>query len=110
MKKHPRESKPTAFEVAIEKGDYRLPSQLPQKLTFIGKLMAFITFYERLGTPNQDVLYKLGKLKAHDGDVKATAREIDIDPATFYKWLERLEARYEKKSQPPLPKNKRQAT
>jgi len=104
MKKEPRPSK---FDIALEKGDYELPSELPARLTFIDKLIAFITFYERLGCPNNDVLYKLGKLKAHDGVIKETALELGIDPATFYKTIERLSERYEKKFHPPRPKNKK---
>jgi len=107
MKKHSRESKPTPFEVALEKGDYELPSEVPRKYTSLDDLFAFISVYERLGTPGPEVLYRLGKWKSHQGDIKATALELDIDPRTLYKWFERLVERYEKKSHPPPPKKKR---
>jgi len=94
------------FEVAMEDGNYELVRDVPAKFTFIDNLIAFITFYERLGAPGSDVLYKLGKLKSHKGNIKETALELDIDQATLYKWLKRLEERYNKKIHPPVPKKK----
>jgi len=106
MKKHSREGKPTPFEVAMEKGDYELPSEVPKKYTFLDGLMAFITYYERLNTPGLEVIYRLGKWKSHQGDIKATAQDLDMEPAALYKWFQRLEEHFAKKSQPPLPKKK----
>lgn len=104
--KKPKKDKLSTFEVAMQDGNYELARDVPTKYTFVDKLMAFITFYERLGEPNPDVLYKLGKLKSHQGNIKETALELGIDPASLYKMVKRLEKKYDKKLHPPIPKTK----
>jgi hypothetical protein len=106
----PKKDKLSAFEVAMEDDNYELPRDVPAKFTFIDNLIAFITFYERLGTPGPETLYKLGKLKSHKGNIKETAMELDIDPASLYKWLKRLEERYNKKIHPPVPNQQQDLT
>jgi len=98
--------RPSQFEVALEKGDYLPPGERPRPYTFYDQLEAFITFYERLGTPGSGLLYRLGKWKALQRDIRRTASDLGMDASALYKQLARLEAHYHKASQPPPPKRK----
>jgi len=104
--KRPKEAHPTPFEVAIEKGDYELPSEVvppggPSK-EFLKTLLAWGTFFNRLGG-RLDIVYWVGILTSHGGNIKETAAVLGITPRGLYARIARLEEHYYKVTHPRLP-------
>ena len=80
MNKHRRESKPSKFDVALEKGDYQLPKDLAPtaEQKFEHDLSAFITFWKYLGLPNETIMYRILIWEDHEHDRVATAQAIGL--------------------------------
>jgi len=94
MKKEPRPSK---FDVAMEKGDYQLPSDVPVKSDpFEDFLEGLITGYEWLDCPDNKTWHRLGKWKDHNRNRKETAFALGMTRDGFDKWMERLKQTYER--------------
>jgi len=94
MQRRKKEFRPTKFEVALEKGDFQLPSEVPRKWTFEDALEAFITFYQRIGCPGSRDFYWLGIWKTCRRNRKKAASELGITLSALHKRLERLEKNY----------------
>ena len=95
MKKRTSE-KLSKFEVALEKGDFKLPSEVEIPVGFRDYLKGFMMMYHRLGSPASPTLHWLGIYFATDEDTKKTAAILEIEPDALYKRLATLKRHYEK--------------
>jgi hypothetical protein len=94
MKKEPR---PSAFQVASEKGDGTPYSQLSTKWTIFDVAKNFILFRRVLDCPDEKTIEWLIVWVVSKGDIKITAIELGIDIHTLYKRIERLDKIYKER-------------
>jgi len=94
MKKH-KEYPPTAFQVAIDKGDCKLPFEIPTKWTIYDVAQTFIVFRRVLKYPDEETVDWITMWVVYKGDVKMAAIELGIEPGTLYKKIERLDKVYQ---------------
>ncbi len=94
MKKHQRD-KLSQFEIALEKGDYKLPSEIPTKWTIYDVIKVHIILRRVLDYPGDKEHDWMIVLIAHDGDIKRTALELGIEIWVMYKRMERLDKFYQ---------------
>jgi hypothetical protein len=95
--KRPKESRPSEFEVAMEKGDYKLPYQVPTKWTIFDVAKTFIIFRRLLDCPDEKTIDWIIVWVVCKGDIKITAIELGIEVPTLYKRIERLDKIYKAK-------------
>jgi len=121
MKKHRRE-RPSAYEVAIEKGevaenlcpycgqhyarkgDYQRPVDVSGPVGFRDYLKGLMMMYYRLGCPPSTTFHWLGLFFATDEDVKRTAAILEIAPDAVYQRLATLKRHFDKTQHPKKPK------
>jgi hypothetical protein len=92
-----KESRPTAFNVAEQKGDGTPYSQLSTKWTVFDVAKNFIIFRRVLDCPNEKTVDWLIVWVTYKGDIKNTAFELGMKVATLYKKIERLDKLYQSK-------------
>lgn len=91
----PKKDKPSAFEVAIDKGDYKLPSEVPTKWTIYDVAKSFIILRRILKYPDDEMIDWMSMWIVYKGDIKMTAIELGMEPGTLYKKIERLDKLYQ---------------
>jgi len=95
MKKHSRKDRPTSFEVALEKGDYKLPDEIAPSRPFEDFLEGFTIGYLALGCPDVRTISRLIVWLTADRNRKETALRLGMTEDGVEKWLERLKKDYE---------------
>ena len=99
-----REPRPTAYEVALEKGDYQRPGDLPCLSPFEQNLSSFILYWKWLGCPPEHILYRLLFWEGHQHDRQVTADSLGLSGReAVRKMIERLEAKYLQHKNPKKP-------
>lgn len=98
MKKKPRPSPAGAFEIALQKGDYQLPSNLPKPDRFTDFLESFMTTWEWLGCPSDKTMYHLGIWKTYERKTRRQqfARRFGKTPSGVSHWINRLQKLFER--------------
>ncbi|MBI4713479.1 MAG: hypothetical protein HY762_09315 [Planctomycetes bacterium] len=97
MKKVRRTGRPSAYEVALAKGDLRLPKDVLRHDPFEDDLDNFITFWKFLGRPGTKTLYHLLMWSDHQRNRKEAASAIGLSgPGAVRKMLKRLQMSYQK--------------
>ena len=94
MKRRQKEPRPSQFEVAMEKGDFKLPHQLPTTFTVEELVDMYMAFWRRLGRPGTNELHWFGVWRALKFDRKATAAELGITLSALNRRIARLLKRY----------------
>jgi len=92
-----KESRPTAFQVATEKGDGTPYSQLSTKWTIFDVAKNFIIFRRVLDCPDEKTVDWLIVWVTYKGDIKITAFELGIEINALYKRIERLDKIYKER-------------
>lgn len=92
-----KESRPSKFEVAMDKGDYKLPSQVPTNWTIYDVTKSFIVLRRILKYPDDEAIDWMSMWIVYKGDIKMTAIELGMETATLYKKIERLDKIYQTK-------------
>jgi hypothetical protein len=88
MKKEKRLSK---FDVATDKNDYELLSEMSDKTDPAEKtLVGFIKVYHHLSCPSAEILNKVGIWLIYEKDYKKTAMEFNVTPSAIYQMIYRL--------------------
>jgi len=95
--KKPRREAPSQFEIAMEKGDYRLPSELPTKWTIFDVIKTYLIFRRVLNYPGDEEIDWMTALIRNEGDVEKAGREVGMKKFTLYKKIERLDKTYQAK-------------
>jgi len=98
MKKH-REPRPTSFEVTLEKGDYKLPSEVAPGDEFEDILDSYITVELRIG--GEKTRMRLAVWKACGRDRQATAATLGITEESLKKFFQRLKKTFYGQTTPP---------
>lgn len=94
MKKPHGESALSQFEVALEQGKYKVPSELPQSFTFEDILEMYYILHQRLRCHEEEHEW-LAVWKSFKRDKKATAAELGVSIDAIRKRIKRLQERYE---------------
>jgi len=114
MKKKPRPSPASAFEIALQKGDYQLPADLSKPDWSVDFLESFVTSWEWLGNPSDKTMYHLGIWKTYDRKTRRQqfAQRFNKTPSAVSHWINDLKKLFERnkaaaqgKRLPPTSKN-----
>lgn len=89
----------SAYEVALEKGDYRLPKDAAHLKhdPFEDDLYNFVIYWKYLGRPDNKKMYHLLMWADHERERKATAQAIGLaGPGAVRQMIQRLERNFRK--------------
>jgi len=98
MKKKSQPSAASAFDIALQKGDYQLPAELPKPDQFTDFLESFVTTWEWLGNPSDKTMYHLGIWKTYDPKTrrKQFAQRFNKTPSAVSHWINDMQKLFER--------------